>query len=225
MDLKTTVAHVAEPTRSRKLTQKIPDDLETGACDSDACKLPDDEEPTMEEIVYNLRRRPLSRNDLMEFLKSQYCSENLEFLVDEEAYVKSKSDDDRLAKKKLLLSQYVLENSDKQVNISSDTRGTLVKKCEAEEAPKLLFVPARREVISLLAADKLEPFVRLGAESNINIHETSNRWNISILCALVTIGITLFLWLGTDLSPAVRLVTLLPNLIGWGFFFSAKAKC
>jgi len=191
-------------------------------------------EISLDDLVANSRRPPLTGENFRKFLAAKFCEENFVFLVEAQRYrdgvSKNGPSEESRQQLEMLLSQFIAENAEQQVNVSAQLRNETLRKAEnakaadaAREVVAAVFDAAAREIASILrSANYVTSFVRESAQ-NITAEEANIRYVIAFVSLLISVAIGALLIL-SNTSRWIRLVCLLPNFLGFSYLWSANCK-
>eukprot|EP00457_Paulinella_chromatophora_P004370 gb/GEZN01004382.1/.p1 GENE.gb/GEZN01004382.1/~~gb/GEZN01004382.1/.p1 ORF type:complete len:446 (+),score=31.77 gb/GEZN01004382.1/:24-1340(+) len=156
----------------------------------------------LDHLVQDTRKPPLTRDSFLQFLKSLYCEENLEFLVDLDDLtrrlhnssfkaVKARSDQ--------LVEMYLEGASDRSVNISSTLRSVALEKLAVvttnDEVTKA-WDPVVKEVNLLIRMPRYVEAFAAKFAVNLSAPERNTRFREGVFLILVSVlyMFAMFFW-------------------------------
>jgi len=109
--------------------------------------------PRLEEVLQDKK----ASNGYYEFLKKEYAEENILFVSEVEKYKKLKSEKNRKSKANEIYTNYILQDSPKEINVSHKTRADVSDGLIDLETS--LFDTAQRYIMFLLESDSFKRFI------------------------------------------------------------------
>jgi len=173
-------------------------------------------------VLANKTRTPYTLKEFKQYLQSQYCDENMDFLQEVNEFKAHPSKE----KAEEIIKKFILTDSPRQVNVSEIIRANVEKSIGESQLNVHIFDTTFREIHELLRKDAFQRFVSIQSSSNICDTEIKNRRLSALMWFAISITLTLSLWLANNgnISRYYRLFTFIPNLMGVGALFTAYAK-
>ncbi len=110
----------------------------------------------------NLLLSPAGVASFMDFLREEFCAENLEFWEKAKDFLESfkeRSKDNNLNEAKEIFDTFIKSGSPKQLNITFDSMVKIEKYITDEKVEEDMFEFARGEVFELMKKDSYEKFL------------------------------------------------------------------
>lgn len=194
------------------------------------------EDALIDQVMRDARASPLSREEFLAFLKKEHASELGEFWMAGEKHraLASNKIEDAAKVADEVVAKFIRRGAKDEVNLPETMRIEIETRVAKEDGAKLdpkLFLPAKREVKSMLLGGPFTRFVKKQMETNITDDEAYRRYGAGIALGLVSAGIVaLFMALQVtsdvpELKNRWLRVLSFPTLM-WsvGLFLSAKQR-
>ncbi|GBG29140.1 Regulator of G-protein signaling 21 [Hondaea fermentalgiana] len=195
-------------------------------------------EPDVDDVLFSLQGPPYTRDDLRDFMKSEFNAENVDFWARAEEYrqvfgdaqapkmvrVTAGLSKDHASVSKEITDTYLQTGAPHEVNISSGMRDQALRK--VSEGDLEAFATPQQEVRNLIAADSFPRFIKRATNQNLTKSHADWRKRFGIklfILALILMGGIFALEL-TDVlhTPFVRLAPWIVFVGGISYYISGR---